>query len=370
MSSYINLIATAVPSFHYTQPEILEFMIRAHRLDQEKAARLLSLYRATGIKNRNSVLEDYSLKPSQYKFYPKSEDLEPFPSTSVRMEVYKKNALPLALKAIHGIIQQGFAIRNITHLIVVSCTGMYAPGLDIGIIESLQMPTDIQRTAINFMGCYAAFNALKVADSICNSDPAAQVLIVCLELCTLHFQKEQTDENMLANSLFGDGSAAVVVSANPIAPHSIKLMAFYSDLSLEAGSSMTWNISNTGFEMILTNEVPAVIKKGIKQLTCNLFKKLGMSPADVNYFAIHPGGRKILEVIEQELGIDKFQNRFAYNILRDHGNMSSPTILFVIKNLLDTLSPSDHGRNILSFAFGPGLTMESMLLQIVFDHGK
>ena len=241
---------------------------------------------------------------------------------------------------------------------------MYAPGLDIEIIRALGLPTSIRRTAVNFMGCYAAFNGLKIADVICRSDAHSSVLIVCLELCTLHFQKEKTGINMLANALFSDGCAAILVDSEPKSPISLEMKSFYSDLALEAGSQMTWNIADKGFEMVLTPEVPEVIKRGIKQLTENLFREIGISHSDVDYYAIHPGGRKILEVIEEELCIGKPDNIHAYNVLRDFGNMSSPTILFVLRSLLNSLEPVHKGRHILSFAFGPGLTLESMLLQI------
>ncbi len=333
-------------------------------LDAEDAGRLTSLYKATGIKTRYSVLEDYALKPGQFKFYPNNKNLEPFPSTGRRMEAYKKYALPLALKAIRGLDSEKNGYKNISHLIVVSCTGMYAPGLDIEIIKALNLPSNIQRTAINFMGCYAAFNALKVADSICKAEEKSQVMIVCLELCTLHFQKGKNDVNMLANSLFSDGCAAVLVSSQPKMPVSLKVEAFYSDLALEAGDHMTWDIADTGFEMILSSEVPNTIKKGIRGLTENLFKNFNYKIGPADFYAIHPGGRKILDVIGEELNIDKSRIKFAYDVLRDYGNMSSPTILFVIKNLWQSLSAEHIGNRILSFAFGPGLTLESMLLQV------
>ncbi len=368
MATYINAISTAVPSFKFSQSEIMNFMIRSQDLSPEDASRLSSLYKATGIETRYSVLEDYALQPGQFKFYPNNKNLEPFPSTGKRMAAYKKHALPLALQAIRKLGTETETFKNISHLIVVSCTGMYAPGLDIEIIEALKLPSHIQRTAINFMGCYAAFNALKVADSVCKADENAVVMIVCLELCTLHFQKEKTEVNMLANSLFSDGCAAVLVSSELKKPVSLKVGAFYSDLALDAGDNMTWDISDTGFEMVLSSEVPNAIKKGIKELTNNLFKKFNMTIHEADFYAIHPGGRKILEVIGEELCIDRFQNRFAYNVLKDYGNMSSPTILFVIKNLWESLRP-DHNRNhVLSFAFGPGLTLESMLLQVTFGY--
>ena len=363
MPSYINDISTAVPEHQVSQTGILEFMVRCHNLDPGESGKLASLYKATGIRTRHSVLVDYKLQPEKFNFYPRNSDLEPFPGTAKRMEAYREFALPLALKAIKG-LDRDRRLQQVSHLVVVSCTGMYAPGLDIEIIQSLGLPTSIKRTAINFMGCYAAFNALKIADAICSSDEKASVLIVCLELCTLHFQKEKTEINMLANSLFSDGCAALLVDPEPVSDHSLSMKSFYSDLALDAGSHMTWNIADKGFEMVLTPEVPETIRKGIKQLTENLFREMNMTHKDVDYYAIHPGGKKILEVIEEQLCIRKSENIHAYDVLRDFGNMSSPTILFVLKNLMKSLGPEDKGKHILSFAFGPGLTLESMVLKI------
>lgn len=361
MPSYINAISTAVPPFRYHQAEIMEFMIRTLKLNGEESSRLSSLYKATGIESRYSILKDFSLKPDEYSFFPRDECLEPFPTTGERMETYKKHALPLAIRAIQGIGKS--EIAKVTHLITVSCTGMYAPGLDIGIVETLKLPLSTCRTGVNFMGCYAAFNALKLADSICRADPDSSVLIVCLELCSLHFQKEKTEKNMLVNSLFGDGCGAVLINSVPGSGLGLEICAFHSDLALDASAGMTWDISDTGFRMALTHEVPEAIRKNIKKLADNLFNKLDLQGSRVRHYAIHPGGRKILEVIEEEMNIGKEENQFAYRVLRDYGNMSSPTILFVINELVRSLSRKNKGDHILCFAFGPGLTLESMLLK-------
>jgi prepilin-type processing-associated H-X9-DG protein len=214
------------------------------------------------------------------------------------------------------------------------------------------------------MGCYAAFNALKLADLFCSGEQNAKVLMVCTELCTIHFQKENTENNMLANALFADGSAALLVEAQPRKGINLKPIAFHCDLATEGEQDMAWTVGDWGFEMKLTSYVPEVIRNGIKKLSQSLLEQIAQNLSDVSYFAIHPGGKKILEVIEQELGISKESNRYAYEILKHFGNMSSPTVLFVINEICKTLSAKDQNKNILSFAFGPGLTLESMLLQI------
>jgi predicted naringenin-chalcone synthase len=239
---------------------------------------------------------------------------------------------------------------------------MYAPGLDIELVEKLRLPTHAQRTSINFMGCYAAFNALKVADHVVKADPNAHVLVVCVELCSIHLQQSTEDESLLSNAIFGDGAAAMLVSSKPTF-RSLELQHFYSDLSLHAKEEMGWYIGDHGFEMRLSPKVPDTIKEGISSLTSRLLKNLQLEVDDIDYFAVHPGGKRILDVIEEKLGLSKEQNQPAREVLRTYGNMSSPTVLFVIKKIMDGLKGEDHGKHILSFAFGPGLTMESALLK-------
>jgi prepilin-type processing-associated H-X9-DG protein len=241
---------------------------------------------------------------------------------------------------------------------------MYAPGLDIDLIHSLGLRKDVQRTCINFMGCYAAFNAIKLADSFCKSAPDARVLVVCTELCSIHFQKDYTDDNLLANALFADGSASLLIEGQARSGLNLHPLAFYCDVSPEGEKDMAWSVGNMGFEMKLSSYVPDVIRSGIRDLTSKLLHRISAEMSDIRYFAIHPGGKKILEVIEKELGLTREQNQDAYEVLRNYGNMSSPTVLFVINNICTRLNGVDHGKKILSFAFGPGLTLESMVLEV------
>ncbi|MDQ3393861.1 MAG: type III polyketide synthase [Bacteroidota bacterium] len=368
MKSYINAIGTSSPEYTTSQKEISQFMAKAMKISEDEKPRFDALYRASGIKQRSSVLEDYSSK-GDYSFYANTEDLEPFPGTARRMEIYKAEALKLSLSAISKCIKNipDFNIYEISHIITVSCTGFYAPGLDIEIIESLGLKGNIQRSAINFMGCYAAFNALKIGDAICNSVPGARVLIVCVELCSIHFQKVKDDNNILANALFGDGAAAMILSSTPMNKLNLYLKNFYCDLAFEGKNEMAWHIGDHGFGMKLSSYVPDIIKTGIKNLTDKLLENLNITLSAIDHFAIHPGGKRILETIEKELGITKDDNKYAYEVLRDYGNMSSPTVIFVLDALCKNLSPIADGNNILSFAFGPGLTLESMLLEVVWN---
>jgi alpha-pyrone synthase len=363
--SYITSIGIANPKNKFEQATIAEFMVRAMQLDESEARKLKALYRATGIESRYSVLEDYG-RQNRFEFYSNDKDMEPFPSTKDRLAVFRKHAIGLSIESVKACLfkHSDFSVEDITHLIVVSCTGMYAPGLDIDLIKELKLKPTIERTCINFMGCYAAFNAMKLAQTFCESKEDAKVLVVCTELCSIHFQKTNNEDNWLANSLFADGAAALLIEATPRKGLNLKQEAFYCDLAMNGEQDMAWSVGDLGFEMRLSSYIPEVIRGGIKKLTNSLLGKLSKKLEDVSYFAIHPGGKRILEVIEEELGLGKEKNKFAYQVLRNFGNMSSPTVLFVLHEMCSSFNGVDNGKEILSFAFGPGLTMESMLLKI------
>lgn len=376
MPSYINAIGTAVPRHKIKQSSIIDFMAKAHQMRPEEKQRLKALYRASGIKYRHSVLPDFGLTEG-YHFFPDNDALEPFPGIGQRMDLYRKEALGLSLQAVRDCLQaqHNLEAADITHIIMVSCTGMYAPGIDIELVGALGLSGNVQRTCINFMGCYAAFNALKVADHIICADIQAKVLVVCTELCTIHFQKNKDEDTLLANALFADGSAAVLLSGQAeTGKPQLALEQFYCDLAPEGKEDMAWQIGDFGFEMKLSAYVPEIIRQGIRQLTERLVNQFSLQSLELageekpeklaDYFAIHPGGKRILQVIEERLDISVEDNRYAYEVLRAFGNMSSPTILFVLKALLQDLTLADHEKQILSFAFGPGLTLESMLLRI------
>ena len=340
-------------------------MVKAHGLEGTEAKRLRALYRATGIRHRYSVISDY--RNHQRNFFPDSEDLEPFPRVEQRMKLYRENALILAKKAIEDCISHSpkFKLDSITHLITVSCTGMYAPGLDIELVESLGLRPHVQRIAVNYMGCYAGVNAIRLADNICRSESKVNVLIVCVELCSLHFQKQKSQDNLLANALFSDGAAAVIQSSYPGREFELQPLRFYCHLINQGKKDMAWGIGDFGFQMSLSSYVPELIKTGVQELVAGLLSDTKIDLTDVEYFAIHPGGKLILEEVERELNIARDKNEYAFEVLRDYGNMSSVTIMFVLKKILLNFRGSSYERaTILGMAFGPGLTLESMLLSL------
>lgn len=363
MSAFISSIGTAVPEFSTDQADIADYMVNRLELDEDKARELKILYRASGIRRRHSVIDDFQPRNKGKFFNNGVGKIEP--TVGARMHLYGDKAVQLATTAIQSALgKTTLQPSDITHLITVSCTGMYAPGIDIELVESLGFNTDVERTNINFMGCYAAFNALKTGRYIIEAQSEAKVLVVCVELCTIHYQDKTDPDTLLANALFGDGAAAAVMTSGGFGNQELELVQHYADLSLASKSEMTWSIGDHGFDMKLSGLVPDVIKKGIKELTNNLLEHLPINHSEVDFFAIHPGGKKIIEVIEHELELAPEDNLAAREVLKTYGNMSSPTILFVIDQILQNLTSEDDARNILCFAFGPGLTMESILLKI------
>jgi len=365
MSVYINAIGTAVPRHRIEQSAIVQFMAQAHQMSPVEQRRLIALYRASGIHYRHSVLPDFK-DPSDHAFFPIDKVNAAFPTVKQRMSVFQQEAPELSLAAVRSCFANQIRVKphEVTHLITVSCTGMHAPGIDIELVNALGLSAQVQRTCISFMGCYAAFNALKVASHIIQAQPDAKVLIVCVEICTIHFRKEKIEDNLLSNALFADGAAAVLLSNNPQSDKiQLQIEHFHCDLAPEGSQEMAWQIGDFGFEMKLSAYVPDIISQGICQLAAELLDKV-QDQKKIDYFAIHPGGKRILTVIEEQLGLNKEDNRYAYEILQNYGNMSSATVLFVLLALWQDLTHTDVGKRILSFAFGPGLTMESMLLKV------
>ncbi|MGZ8550937.1 MAG: type III polyketide synthase [Chitinophagaceae bacterium] len=356
--SKIVSIGTAVPAFHHSQDNILDFMQRVYAPDEAGRRRLKYLYHKGGISSRYSVIPDYSLPASSWKFYSPTENLEPFPNLEKRMQWFRKEAAPLSMQAIQSCLENHSQAR-ITHLITVSCTGMSAPGLDLELVELLQLPATTVRTAVNFMGCYAAIHALRLADAFCRADEDANVLVVCTELCTLHFQKENTTDNITSSMLFSDGSAAMLVTGDNN-QNGLAIGKFYSTVSLKGKPDMAWELSSKGFQMTLSSYVADVIGENFGELVDNALENASLNKQDIHHWCIHPGGRKILESVHRSLGFSNGQLEDCYSILRDFGNMSSPTVLFVLDKIWKTRK--DSPGKIFTAAFGPGLTMETVVL--------
>lgn len=351
-----------MPPYRHRQQDILEFMSAAYQPPEEDKRKIRFLYQHSGIDYRYSVIPDYTAGAEKRVFYPGTKNLEPFPSLEKRMEWFQCCATKLSATAIRNCLRGLIKKNEITHLITVSCTGLSAPGLDISILEEMKLNPSLSRTSVNFMGCYAAIHALKMANAICLADRDARVVIVCTELCTLHFQKEYDMDNITSSLLFGDGAAATLVTGNSFAAAGPEIKSFYSEVALNGKSDMAWQVSGRGFLMTLSGYIPQLIKGGITPLLEHALQALGMKKSQITHWAIHPGGKRILEAVQQELQLQPADLRHSFEVLRKYGNMSSPSVLFVLKAILRQLQPG-QGNTIFTAAFGPGLTMETLILE-------
>jgi predicted naringenin-chalcone synthase len=361
--SKITSIGTAVPAYRHAQMNILQFMQHVYAVSEAEKRKLRYLYHHCGIEYRHSVVSDYSRPIHEWKFYPQSENLEPFPSLEQRMTWFNRYAPSLSVDAIRDCLDGKTPKESITHLITVSCTGMSAPGLDLQIMELMDLPKTIYRTSINFMGCYAAIHALKLADAICKNESDARVVIVCTELCTLHFQREVTTDNISSSLLFGDGSAAVLMTAGKEKRKGFEIDHFYSEVVTKGRKDMAWELSSSGFLMTLSGYVPELIEEDFHALVDRALKKGNLQKEQVQHWCVHPGGKRILEAINKSLQLKSGDLDPSYSVLRQFGNMSSATILFVLKNMMDDIRQRkpEHPETAFGAAFGPGLTMETFV---------
>ena len=369
MHTVVESIATGNPSLRKPQPEAAEFMQQIERLPEPLRARLPALYEQSAIDYRYSCVDDYGEDdPEAFTFFPENWSLDPAPSTRERNEKYREAAIPLA-EDVAGRALDGADTEadEITHVVAVSCTGFFAPGLDIELVKRLDLPADTERTFIGFMGCYAAFNALRVAHSFCQSQPDARVLVVCTELCTLHFQIDDTLESVVVNSLFSDGAAATVLSARSDreARGRMTYVDGRSRLDDDSMEDMTWAIGNTGFLMGLSSRVPDVIADHLPGYVDGLLGANDRTPDEMDFWAVHPGGRAVVERAQDVLGLAPRDVQPSLEVLRRYGNMSSPTILFVLKRIFEQAARGDGAppERGVAMAFGPGLTIEGALFE-------
>lgn len=351
MTAFINRIATAVPPHDVHRP-FVEF---AETMLPEGTARSLfrRMARMSGIEHRYSFLqpmvgEDASWHDSE-ELYVRGA----FPSTSRRMRAFEQFAPRLAQCALNKLALTRGECGGITHVIVTSCTGLYAPGLDFDIMRHLGLRTTVERTMIGFMGCYAAINALKSAHYIVRCEPQARVLILNLELCTIHLQETQDLEQILSFLLFADGCAACLVSAEPAG---LGIDSFLAVSLPETTHLITWRIRDAGFDMQLSGQVPAEIKRTMKESGTDVTR--GRDPRDIDMWAVHPGGRTILDAVEQGLNLPAEALAHSRDVLARFGNMSSATVMFVLERML---AQAQRGQKGCAMSFGPGVTAETML---------
>jgi len=334
---------------------------------------LPALYRRSHVERRHSVVVNTNAsnatRPVEQRmlaFYPPATDAaDRGPALSGRMRRYAEEALPLAVEACRAALADaGISPEQVGQLVAVSCTGFSAPGVDIGLIDALGLPATVGRTMVGFMGCHGAMNGLRVARSVAESlnGPGQHVLMCCVELCTLHFQYGWDPQKVVANALFADGAAAVVGRTDAEAatePASPRVTAHGSCLLPDSRDLMTWIIRDHGFEMTLSPKVPELIHEHLRGWIEPWLAKQDLDLAAIHGWAIHPGGPRVISAVEEALGLPAGAGDLSREILRTCGNMSSPTVLFIIERLREADTP----RPWIAIAFGPGLTIEATLIR-------
>ncbi len=358
MAVYINDIVTAVPETFEYQKNVKEIMKESVPGDRRTRSIIHRVYSQSGIEKRHAVNYDFNSDNEDGFFNRVFKNQKP-PTTGERNAIYERESKKLILSVADKLMDQNpdFDRNSITHVITVSCTGFYAPGPDFEVVRHLGLPTSTQRFHIGFMGCYAAFPALKMAQSFCEADPNAVVMIICCELCSLHLQITDEMDQILAASVFSDGAAGVLVSTKAPTNSGYRLDEFSSALAYEGEKDMAWTISDTGFKMVLSSYIPSIIESNIDEIMQPMFENLEISKDDIGLWAVHPGGRAIIDKVEQGMGVASHKVQPSRNVLSQYGNMSSATVLFVLDEIRNSSLETDS--KVLPLAFGPGLTIET-----------
>jgi alpha-pyrone synthase len=351
-TSYLNRIATAVPEHNVHD----SFVVFAEEMLADP--RLRTVFRRMA--SRADIAHRYSfLDPRKGSGQFSSHDanefyrLGNFPTTSRRMELFEQSAPLLMRNAVDQLALSEKERAGVTHVIVTCCTGLYAPGLDFEIVEHLGLSAGVERTMVGFMGCYAAINALKLARHIVRSEPKAGVLMLNLELCTLHFQETQDLEQVLSFLVFADGAAASLISARE---QGLALDSFKAVMVPETRGLITWKIRGLGFDMRLSGHVPGELGRALHE------GELMTEREGIDLWAVHPGGRSILDAVEKGLELPADALAASREVLSCFGNMSSATVMFVLQRLMRQAQPGQRG---CAMSFGPGLTAETMRFHVV-----
>jgi predicted naringenin-chalcone synthase len=364
MSFAIRSVGTALPSTRVGQEDAFRVARRLCCRTDEQATWLPEIYRHSGVGTRGMILgqdvvQDV-LNETRYTgspFLPTGASEDRGPTTAQRMQHYAELAPPLAARAAGIALERsGLPARSLTHLVTVSCTGFQAPGIDLALIRQLGLAPTVQRTHVGFMGCHGALNGLRVAQAFTGADPRARVLLCAVELCVLHYFYGWDPQKVIANALFADGAAAVVGTA--AAPDDAwQVKATGSCLLPDCADAMTWTIGDHGFEMGLARAVPALIGTHLRPWLESWLGEVGLSVNDIGSWAVHPGGPRILDTVEESLQLPARALAESRAVLAECGNMSSPTLLFI----LDRLRRAEARRPCVALGFGPGLAAEAVV---------
>lgn len=369
MPTHVTAITTTVPPTVLHQAEVRDVFAAQPGLSRLGRRLVGTAFDSSGIETRHSVITEFDRLPTDDPaFFDTTTDTLLAPSTGTRNALYTERAGALFTTAARDAVAAapGLDPADVTHVVTASCTGFYAPGPDFDIAQELGLDPGVHRYHLGFMGCNAAFPALRAAAAFCAADPDAVVLVVAGELCSLHIRTSNDPDVIVAASLFSDGAGAAVVTGRPVpeGARSLRLAAFESVIVPDSTADMAWTIGDHGFDIVLSSYVPQIIEKNVQEA---LEPVLSHRPdpggrwRDVPHWAIHPGGRSIVDKVGSSLDLTDEQLRPARETLRRFGNMSSATILFVLADVL--ASPvREREETVCALGFGPGLTVESALM--------
>jgi predicted naringenin-chalcone synthase len=360
--------ATAVPEHSILQSDSA-ILAQSIGITRRWRDALPALYKKSGVERRGSVLlqQESGAPELRQSFYAKASDSHPSgPSTAQRMQAYREFAAPLLTKACERTLAvSGMAARRVTHLVTVSCTGFSAPGIDHELIERLGLCPSVQRTHVGFMGCHGLLNGLRVAGAIANGDRNAMVLVGAVELCSIHQQFSEDPQQLVANALFADGAASFLVAATDntdlLEPseNAWKLRSSFSYKIPNTHQMMGWEIGDYGFRMSLSPEVPGIVESVLREALVGWLAESDRDLSHINVWAVHPGGPRIIDAVESALSLQPASLSASRSVLRNYGNMSSPTVAFVLNECVRVDSEIE---TCVVLGFGPGLSVEAMLL--------
>lgn len=381
MTVSLHAIGTALPPTTIHQDRVSRLFAQQPGMSRLGSRLVSSVFAGSGVRTRQTVLAELADTDDDTRHDGAAPDdtaqhdrgngfLDPAtrtlrsPSTAARNALYMRESTGLFTDAARDALARAPHLdpEDITHVVTVSCTGFFAPGPDIHLTKALGLSPDVARVHLGFMGCNAAFGALRAAAAYCRSEPGAVVLVVCAELCTLHLHVRNDPDTIMGNALFGDGAAAALLSSRP-GPDDAplpELLDQETTLAPAGEHELAWSIGDEGFEMILGSYVPSIIDDHVTDSLQPLLERAQLSLEDIGHWAVHPGGRQILDKVETRLGLSPEQMAPSREVLAEVGNLSSATILFVLQRLIDT----GRAGTACAMAFGPGLSIESALLRL------
>ena len=379
----LRSLQAIVPDTVLRQEQVRDVFAQQPGLGRLAQRIVTTSFTVSGIDTRHTVIDELSLESevADPVFFDRRSGMLLAPGTKVRNELYTREATRLFVEAARQTLEADpdLGPADVTHVITVSCTGFHAPGPEYEIVRALGLSDAVQRFHLGFMGCYASMPALRAASQFCAADEDAVVLVVSVELCTLHLRSSEDPDTIVASSLFADGAAAGIVTARdlPSAVTALRLDRFHTAIAPEGEKDMAWTIGDAGFEMILSTSVPQIIGETINGALRPLYageSELAEAFEDgavgeaIRHWAIHPGGRSILDKVQERMNLSDVQLHPAREVLRENGNMSSATVLFVLKRILEE-EGAVAGDRVSAMAFGPGLTAESALMTVVASRG-